>query len=154
MGTFIDSIKNLFNGLTAKTQSTASTSDYIQLYNGTTGEPNGKIKLDILAAVLGGCAMEIPEASDLDNFKAVGDYFCGTSQRAQSLYNCPTTSSFMLEVRPTNAGEDKTKWVRRLLSEDIPVNIVFKEEKKNYCMKKKFKEFSKIILFDCPVHFI
>ena len=27
------------------------------------------------------------------------------------------------------AGEDKTTWVRRLLSEDIPVNIVIREEK-------------------------
>ena len=31
------------------------------------------------------------------------------------------------------AGEDKTRWVRRLLSTDIPVHIVYKEEKKNYC---------------------
>lgn len=31
------------------------------------------------------------------------------------------------------AGEDKISWVRRLLSEDIPVHIVYKEEKKNYC---------------------
>ena len=31
------------------------------------------------------------------------------------------------------AGEDKTNWVRRLLSKDIPVHIVYKEEKKNYC---------------------
>ena len=32
-----------------------------------------------------------------------------------------------------NAAEDKTKWVRRLLSEDIVMNICFKEEKKNLC---------------------
>ena len=31
------------------------------------------------------------------------------------------------------AGEDKIKWVRRLLSPDIKVNIVYKEEKKNFC---------------------
>lgn len=31
------------------------------------------------------------------------------------------------------AGEDKTKWVRRLLSEDIVVNIVYKEDKPDYC---------------------
>lgn len=35
-----------------------------------------------------------------------------------------------------NAGEDKIRWVRRLLSEDIPVHIVYKEEKKNYCTGK------------------
>ena len=32
-----------------------------------------------------------------------------------------------------HAAEDKTKWVRRLLSKDIVVNICFKEEKKNLC---------------------
>lgn len=31
------------------------------------------------------------------------------------------------------AGEDKIKWVRRKLSKDIPINVVYKEEKKNYC---------------------
>lgn len=30
------------------------------------------------------------------------------------------------------AGEDKTSWVRRKLSQDIPVNIVLREEKKNF----------------------
>ena len=34
------------------------------------------------------------------------------------------------------AGEDKTSWVRRLLSKDVPVHIVYKEEKKNYCTGK------------------
>lgn len=33
----------------------------------------------------------------------------------------------------TTAGEDKTNWVRRLLSKDIKVNIVFREEKPRYC---------------------
>lgn len=31
------------------------------------------------------------------------------------------------------AGEDKTQWVRRLLSEDVKVNVVFREEKPQYC---------------------
>lgn len=31
------------------------------------------------------------------------------------------------------AGEDKIKWVRRLLSPDIKVKSVYKEEKKNFC---------------------
>ena len=35
-----------------------------------------------------------------------------------------------------NAGEDKTKWVHRLLSEDIKVNIVFREDKPKYCAGK------------------
>ena len=34
------------------------------------------------------------------------------------------------------AGEDKIKWVRRLLSQDIVVNIVYREEKPNYCTGK------------------
>lgn len=34
------------------------------------------------------------------------------------------------------AGEDKIRWMRRMLSETIPVNIVYKEEKKNYCTGK------------------
>ena len=36
----------------------------------------------------------------------------------------------------TTAGEDKIAWVRRYLSEDIAVHIVFREEKKNYCKGK------------------
>ena len=35
-----------------------------------------------------------------------------------------------------NAGEDKKIWVRRLLAEDIKVNIVFREEKPQYCTGK------------------
>ncbi len=34
------------------------------------------------------------------------------------------------------AGEDKTAWVHRLLSKDMVVNIVYKEEKKNFCTGK------------------
>lgn len=34
------------------------------------------------------------------------------------------------------AGEDKINWVRRLLSKDIKINIVLREEKKNYCTGK------------------
>ena len=33
----------------------------------------------------------------------------------------------------TTSGEDKTNWVRRLLSPDIVVNIVFREQKPEYC---------------------
>lgn len=31
------------------------------------------------------------------------------------------------------AGSDKTSWTHRLLSPDIVVNVVYKEEKKNFC---------------------
>ena len=30
------------------------------------------------------------------------------------------------------SGEDKTKWAHRLLSQELKVNIVYREEKKNY----------------------
>ncbi len=32
-----------------------------------------------------------------------------------------------------NSKEDKISWVRRVLSKDIVINVVYKEEKKNYC---------------------
>ena len=35
-----------------------------------------------------------------------------------------------------DAGNDKKKWVRRLLSEDIVVNIVYREDKYKYCKGK------------------
>lgn len=31
------------------------------------------------------------------------------------------------------AGDDKTRWVHRLLADDIVVNIVYKEDKPDYC---------------------
>ena len=37
-----------------------------------------------------------------------------------------------------NAAEDKISWVKRVLGEDVPVHIVFKEEKKNYCKGKDY----------------
>lgn len=35
------------------------------------------------------------------------------------------------------AGEDKINWVRRVLSEDATVNIVYREEKPQYCKGKE-----------------
>ena len=34
------------------------------------------------------------------------------------------------------SGEDKTNWTHRLLSPDIKVNIVFREDKPQYCTGK------------------
>ncbi len=34
------------------------------------------------------------------------------------------------------AGEDKTNWAHRLLAKDLVVNIVYREEKPNYCTGK------------------
>ena len=36
----------------------------------------------------------------------------------------------------TGAGEDKIKWVRRMLSDDIKVNIVLRENKPQFCTGK------------------
>ena len=36
----------------------------------------------------------------------------------------------------TTAGDDKISWVRRLLSEEIKVNIVWREDKPDYCTGK------------------
>ena len=33
----------------------------------------------------------------------------------------------------TTAGEDKISWVRRMLSKNVKVNIVYKEDKPDYC---------------------
>ncbi|MCR5627119.1 MAG: hypothetical protein K6F99_07365 [Lachnospiraceae bacterium] len=38
----------------------------------------------------------------------------------------------------TTAGEDKITWVKRLMGEDIPVHIVYKEEKKNFTKGKEY----------------
>ena len=35
------------------------------------------------------------------------------------------------------AGEDKIKWAHRLLAEDVKVNIVFREEKPQFCTGKE-----------------
>jgi len=35
-----------------------------------------------------------------------------------------------------NAAADKTKWVHRLLTPEVTVNIVFREQKKDFCMGK------------------
>lgn len=35
------------------------------------------------------------------------------------------------------AGEDKTRWVHKYLGEDVVVNIVFKEEKPNFCFHSR-----------------
>ncbi len=37
-----------------------------------------------------------------------------------------------------NAGEDKIEWVRKYLSKNIKINIVQKEEKKNFCKGESY----------------
>lgn len=38
----------------------------------------------------------------------------------------------------TSSGEDKTSWVRRVLSDDIRMNIVYRAEKKEFCLGKEY----------------
>ena len=38
----------------------------------------------------------------------------------------------------TTAGEDKTNWIHRLISDKIKVNIVLREQKKLYCKGKNY----------------
>ena len=96
MGTFLNSVKNLINSLTAKTSSTASTSDIIQLYDNA-GNPNGKIALSDLASVLGGIRYKgvLRSSSDL-NDKALGLYICNVASNGLPS-NIPSdlTSSFL-----------------------------------------------------------
>ncbi len=40
------------------------------------------------------------------------------------------------DKRIENAKEDKIRWIRRLFSEDMVVNVVYKAEKPNYCTGK------------------
>lgn len=40
--------------------------------------------------------------------------------------------------RMVTAAEDKISWAKRVLGEDIPVNLVFKEDKKNLCKGKTY----------------
>ena len=65
----------------------------------------------------------VPGAEDM--FRLLNEQYSG---------NCEILTGIPKPIRgiPT-AGEDKINWIRRMLSKDIPVNIVYKEEKKNFC---------------------
>lgn len=79
MGTFLNAVKNLISSLTAKTSSTASTADMVQLHDAN-GNPNGKISLADLASVLGGMRFKGFLNSSLDlNDKQVGLYICNSA---------------------------------------------------------------------------
>lgn len=47
----------------------------------------------------------------------------------------------------TTAGEDKISWVRRMLSKNVKVNIVYKEDKPDYCTGEDC-----ILIDDLPVN--
>ena len=97
MGTFLNAVKNLINSLTAKTGSTASTADMVQLHDDN-GTPNGKISLADLASVLGGIRTSLNANSNLNDLIIEGKY-CATSEAAaSSIMNSPSSSGFILNV--------------------------------------------------------
>ena len=49
-----------------------------------------------------------------------------------------------------DAGEDKTRWVHRLLRKDIKVNIVYREDKKNYCTGPPWQEYIRVCIQSHP----
>ena len=60
------------------------------------------------------------------------DALCGKyDKRCEILTKLPSTGR---EIK--YAGEDKKNWVKRLLSEEVKVNIVQDEDKNKYCNKK------------------
>lgn len=97
MGTFLNAVKNLINSLTAKTGSTASTADMVQLHDAN-GTPNGKISLADLASVLGGIRTSLDANSNLDDLNIEGKYRAPTEAIASSIMNAPTSSGFILNV--------------------------------------------------------
>lgn len=103
MGTFLNAVKNLVNSLTAKTSSTASTADMVQLHDAN-GNPNGKISLADLASVLGGIGETLISAGDLNDYTKAGDYYCNGG--GGNLGHIPDTNiaAFRMEVRSTNGS--------------------------------------------------
>ncbi|MDD6042618.1 MAG: hypothetical protein PUB87_02550 [Eubacteriaceae bacterium] len=54
-------------------------------------------------------------------------------RKLSSKYDCEILSAIPKPHRGIEtAGEDKENWVKRILSSDMKINIVLKEEKKNY----------------------
>ena len=97
MGTFLNAVKNLINSLTAKTSSTASTADMVQLHDAN-GNPNGKISLADLASVLGGAVTGISSNSDLNNYTNTGLYIASTVTVGRTIINSPVGIAFILRV--------------------------------------------------------
>ncbi len=97
MGTILNAVKNLINSLTAKTSSTASTADMVQLHDAN-GNPNGKISLADLASVLGGMRETIPTNGDLNDYKDEGRFRTTSAASGNSISNRPCNGAFILNV--------------------------------------------------------
>ncbi len=68
----------------------------------------------------------VPGAAEM--FRLVNEKYCGCCEILTAM---PKPKRVIV-----TAKEDKIHWVRRMLSEDIPVNVVYKEEKKDFCTGK------------------
>ena len=111
MGTFLNAVKNLINSLTAKTGSTASTADMVQLHDAN-GTPNGKISLADLASVLGGVYTELVEGTNVDNIREPGVYYSGNTTRTSSLEgSIPVGVGFSLIVITQNGSTNRAKQI-------------------------------------------
>lgn len=111
MGTFLNAVKNLINSLTAKTSSTASTADIVQLHDAN-GNPNGKISLADLASVLGGVYTELVAGTNVDDIRGPGVYYSGSTTRTSSLEgSIPVSVGFSLIVITQNGSTNRAKQI-------------------------------------------
>ena len=121
MGTFLNAVKNLINSLTAKTGSTASTADMVQLHDAN-GTPNGKISLADLASVLGAPrfigAPLVNENDDLDNLTEHPLYRCNNSSITRTISNRPAQSQtsygfILLYLRPATGANGNQIFIQQ-----------------------------------------
>ena len=78
----------------------------------------------------------------VDHFYDKLDLMPGAKMMFDTLYDKHGDACEILSAIPKphrgieTAGEDKTKWVKRLLSKDIVINIVYRADKQKYCTGK------------------
>lgn len=70
----------------------------------TAGSQNPVRSGGVVNYTFGTAANTIPTGANLNTYTAPGSYRCETGTIAASLYNCPTSSGFRMEVRSTIAS--------------------------------------------------
>ena len=79
---------------------------------------------------------------EVEHFYDRLEFMPGAKEMFDTLYEKYGSACEILSAIPKshrgikNAAEDKIKWVHRLLSEDMIVNIVMREDKPSYCTGK------------------
>ncbi len=79
---------------------------------------------------------------DIEHFYDKLELMDGSKEMFDTLYNDYGSVCEILSAIPKprrgilNAAEDKANWVHRLLDESVKVNIVMREEKRDYCTGK------------------